>query len=39
VSPRLVSAIVGGDGAADLTVTGFAIALPFSWIQQLEAAA
>jgi hypothetical protein len=34
VSPRIVSAIVGGTAPADLTVTGLARALPHSWTEQ-----
>jgi DNA invertase Pin-like site-specific DNA recombinase len=34
VSPRIVSAIVEGDAPADLTVTGLARALPYSWAAQ-----
>jgi DNA invertase Pin-like site-specific DNA recombinase len=34
VSPRIVSAIVEGTAPADLTVTGLARALPFSWAEQ-----
>ena len=34
VSPRIVAAIVDGTVAADLTVTGLARALPYSWAEQ-----
>jgi DNA invertase Pin-like site-specific DNA recombinase len=34
VSPRIVSAIVEGTAPADLTVTGLARALPYSWAEQ-----
>jgi site-specific DNA recombinase len=34
VSPRIVAAIVDGTAPADLTVTGLAKALPYSWTEQ-----
>ena len=34
VSPRIVAAIADGTGAADLTVTALAKALPYSWTEQ-----
>jgi site-specific DNA recombinase len=34
VSPRIVAAIVDGTAPADLTVTGLARALPYSWAEQ-----
>jgi hypothetical protein len=34
VSPRIISAIADGTAPADLTVTGLAKALPFSWAEQ-----
>ena len=34
VSPRLVAAIADGTAPADLTVTGLAKALPYSWAEQ-----
>jgi len=34
VSPRIVSAIVAGTAPADLTITGLARALPYSWAEQ-----
>src|SRR6202047_1285019 len=34
VSPRIIAAIVDGTARADLTVTGLAKALPYSWIEQ-----
>ncbi len=34
VSPRIISAIVDGTAPADLTVTGIARALPYSWAEQ-----
>jgi len=34
VSPRIVAAIAGGTAPADLTVTGLAKALPYSWAEQ-----
>jgi site-specific DNA recombinase len=34
VSPRIIAAIVDGTAPADLTVTGLAKALPFSWAEQ-----
>ncbi len=37
VSPRIIAAIVGGTVPADLTVTGLAKALPYSWAQQEKA--
>jgi DNA invertase Pin-like site-specific DNA recombinase len=36
LSPRLVAAIVDGTARADLTVTGIAKALPYSWTKQEE---
>ena len=36
LSPRIVAAIVDGTAPADLTVTGLAKALPYSWIEQEE---
>lgn len=37
VSPRIVAAIVDGSAPADLTVTGLARALPYSWLEQERA--
>ena len=34
LSPRIIVAIVHGTAPADLTVTGLAKALPYSWIEQ-----
>ena len=34
VSPRIIAAIVDGSAPADLTVTGLAKALPYSWPEQ-----
>ena len=34
LSPRIIAAIVDGTAPADLTVTGLAKALPYSWIEQ-----
>ena len=34
VSPRIVAAIAAGTAPADLTVTGLAKALPYSWTEQ-----
>ena len=34
LSPRIIAAIVDGTAPADLTVTGLAKALPYSWAQQ-----
>ena len=34
VSPRIVAAIARGTAPADLTVTGLAKALPYSWAEQ-----
>jgi len=34
VSPRIIAAIVDGTPPADLTVTGLAKALPYSWAEQ-----
>jgi hypothetical protein len=34
VSPRIIAAIAGGTAPADLTVTGLAKALPYSWAEQ-----
>jgi hypothetical protein len=34
VSPRIIAAIVDGTAPPDLTVTGLANALPYSWVQQ-----
>jgi hypothetical protein len=33
LSPRIIAAIADGDATADLTVTGLAKALPYSWVQ------
>lgn len=37
VAPRIVSAIVDGTAPSDLTVTGLARALPYSWAEQAQA--
>jgi len=34
VSPRIIAAIIDGTGPADLTVTGLAKRLPYSWAKQ-----
>src|SRR6266508_538328 len=34
VSPRIIAAIADGTAPADLTVTGLAKALPYSWVEQ-----
>ena len=34
LSPRIIAAIVDGTAPADLTVTGLAKALPYSWCEQ-----
>src|SRR5262249_15695561 len=34
LSPRIIAAIADGTAAADLTVTGLAKALPYSWAEQ-----
>ena len=34
LSPRVIAAIVNGTAPADLTVTGLAKALPYSWAEQ-----
>jgi site-specific DNA recombinase len=34
VSPRILAAIAGGTAPADLTVTGLAKVLPYSWAEQ-----
>ena len=36
LSPRIIAAIVNGTAPADLTVTGLAKALPYSWAEQEE---
>jgi site-specific DNA recombinase len=36
LSPRIIAAIVDGTAPADLTVTGLAKALPYSWAEQEE---
>jgi hypothetical protein len=36
LSPHIIAAIVDGTAPADLTVTGLAKALPYSWIEQEE---
>ena len=36
LSPRIIAAIVDGTAPADLTVTGLAKALPYSWAKQEE---
>jgi hypothetical protein len=38
VSPRVISAIADGSAPADLTVTGLARALPYSWVEQDQSA-
>src|SRR6476619_2210775 len=38
LSPRIIAAIVDGTAPADLTVTGLAKALPYSWAEQEQAA-
>ncbi len=38
LSPRIIAAIVDGTAPADLTVTGLAKALPYSWAEQEERA-
>jgi site-specific DNA recombinase len=37
LSPRIIAAIVDGTAPADLTVTGLAKALPYSWTEQERA--
>src|ERR1700730_3370812 len=37
LSPRIIAAIVDGTAPADLTVSGLAKALPYSWIEQERA--
>ena len=37
VSPRIIAAIVDSSAPADLTVTGLAKALPYSWPEQEQA--
>jgi branched-subunit amino acid ABC-type transport system permease component len=37
VSPRIIAAIVDGSAPADLTVTGLARALAYSWAEQEQA--
>jgi site-specific DNA recombinase len=39
LSPRIIAAIVDGTAPADLTVTGLAKALPYSWAGQERAIA
>jgi site-specific DNA recombinase len=39
VAPRLVGAITDGDAPADLSVTGLAKALPYSWAEQEQRSA
>jgi site-specific DNA recombinase len=39
LSPRIIAAIVDGTAPADLTVTGLAKALPYSWAEQERAIA
>jgi site-specific DNA recombinase len=39
LSPRIIAAIADGTAAADLTVTGLAKALPYSWAKQERAIA
>jgi hypothetical protein len=39
LSPRIIAAIVDGAAPADLTVTGLAKALPYSWAEQERAIA
>jgi site-specific DNA recombinase len=34
LSPRIIAAIVDGTAPADLTITGLAKALPYSWAEQ-----
>ena len=34
LSPRIIAAIADGTAPADLTVTGLAKALPYSWVEQ-----
>jgi len=34
VSPRIIAALLDGTAPADLTVTGLAKALPYSWAEQ-----
>jgi hypothetical protein len=34
LSPRIIAAIVDGTAPADLTVTGLAKTLPYSWCEQ-----
>ena len=34
LSPRIIAAIMDGTAPADLTVTGLAKALPYSWAEQ-----
>jgi site-specific DNA recombinase len=34
LSPRIIAAIVDGTAPSDLTVTGLAKALPYSWIEE-----
>ena len=34
LSPRIIAAIIDGTAPADLTVTGLAKALPYSWAEQ-----
>jgi hypothetical protein len=34
LSPRIIAAIVAGTAPANLTVTGLAKALPYSWLEQ-----
>ena len=36
LSPRIIATIVNGTAPADLTVTGLAKALPYSWAEQEE---
>jgi site-specific DNA recombinase len=36
VSPRIVAAVIEGTAPVDLTVTGLARSLPYSWIEQLR---
>ena len=37
LSPRIIAAIADGTASADLTVTGLAKALPYSWAEQERA--
>jgi len=37
LSPRIIAAIADGTAPADLTVTGLAKALPYSWAEQERA--